>query len=175
MTMYKLARAGFRRPALAVVGILVLVILSDPAAKSNKRAVMVLSGADAPEIDRAARDFRMPDQIEWRGRPGSANQSATIFGDSSKPGFIVQLLKRGPDDWSQPHMHPNDRILTVLAGTMRIGTGSKFDKNNTISLGPGSIVKDFANQMHFDGSGPDGLTLEIVTMGPLPAGRGRAQ
>jgi len=175
MTMYKLARAGFRRPALAVVGILALVILSDPAAKSNKRAVMVLSGADAPEIDRAARDFRMPDQIEWRGLPGSANQTATLFGDSSKPGFIVQLLKRGPDDWSQPHMHPNDRILTVLAGTMRIGTGSKFDKNNTVSLGPGSIVKDFANQMHFDGSGPDGLTLEIVTMGPLPAGRGRAQ
>jgi hypothetical protein len=175
MTMNKLARAGFRRPALAVVGILALVILSDPSAKTNKRAVMVLSGADAPEIDRAARDFRMPDQIEWRGRPGSANQTATLFGDSSKPGFIVQLLKRGPDDWSQPHMHPNDRILTVLAGTMRIGTGSKFDKNNTVSLGPGSIVKDFANQMHFDGSGPDGLTLEIVTMGPLPAGRGRAQ
>jgi len=98
MTMYKLARAGFRRPALAVVGILALVILSDPAAKSNKRAVMVLSGADAPEIDRAARDYRMPDQIEWKGRPGSANQTATLFGDPSKPGLLVQLLKRGPAD-----------------------------------------------------------------------------
>ena len=175
MTMNKFARAGFRRPALAVVGILVLVILSDPAAKSNKRAVMVLSGADGPEIDRAARDFRMPDQIEWKGRPGSANQTATLFGDPSKPGLIVQLLKRGPNDWAQPHTHPNDRILTVLAGTMLIGTGSKFDKENTVALGPGSIVKDFANQAHFDGTGPDGLTLEIVTMGPLPAGRGRGQ
>ncbi|HTS50533.1 MAG TPA: cupin domain-containing protein [Bryobacteraceae bacterium] len=173
MTMSKLV--GFRWPALAVAGILALVVLSDPAAKSNKRAVMVLSGADAPEIDRAARDFRMPDQIEWKGRPGSANQSATLFGDPSKPGFVVQLLKRGPNDWAQPHTHPNDRILTVLAGTMLIGTGSKFDKENTVALGPGSIVKDFANQTHFDGSGPDGLTLEIVTMGPLPAGRGRGQ
>jgi len=166
MTMSKLV--GFRWPALAVAGILALVVLSDPAAKSNKRAVMVLSGADAPEIDRAARDFRMPDQIEWKGRPGSANQSATLFGDPSKPGFVVQLLKRGPNDWAQPHTHPNDR-------TMLIGTGSKFDKENTVALGPGSIVKDFANQTHFDGSGPDGLTLEIVTMGPLPAGRGRGQ
>jgi len=156
--------------ALAVAGAFVLLVLSGPS--TNRRAVMVLSAADAVTIDRSARDFRMPDQIEWRGRPGSANQTATLFGDPAKAGLYVQLLKRGPDDWSQPHTHPNDRILTVLAGTMRIGTGSKFDKENTVSLGPGSIVKDFANQAHFDGSGPDGLTLEIITLGPAPAGRG---
>jgi hypothetical protein len=143
--------------------------------RTGKRGVMLLSGADAVSIDRAARDFRMPDQIEWRGRQGSANQTATLFGDPLNPGLHVQLLKRGPNDWSQPHSHSNDRILTVLAGTMKIGTGSKFDKENTVSLGPGSIVKDFANQMHFDGSGPDGLTLEIVTIGPVQSGGGRAQ
>ena len=160
---------------LAIVGVLVLIVLSDPSMKTSKRGVMLLSGADAVSIDRAARDFRTPDQIEWNGRAGTANQTATLFGDPSTPGLHVQLLKRGPDDWSQPHSHPNDRILTVLAGSMRIGTGSKFDKENTVSLGPGSIVKDFANQVHFDGSGPDGLTLEIVTLGPTPSGGGRAR
>ena len=166
---------SFRRALFAATGVLVLIVLSDPSTRAVGRGVMLLSGAETVAIDRAARDFRMPDQIEWKGRPGSANQTATLFGDSSKPGLYVQLLKRGPDDWSQPHSHPNDRILTVLAGTMRIGTGSKFDKENTVSLGPGSIVKDFANQPHFDGSGPDGLTLEIITLGPAPSGRGRAQ
>src|SRR5579883_773814 len=165
----------FRRSLLAAFGVLALIVLSDPSTKPAGRGVMLLAGAEPASIDRAARDFRTPDQIEWKGRAGSANQSATLFGEASTPCLHVQLLKRGPDDWSQPHSHPNDRILTVLAGTMRIGTGSKFDKENTISLGPGSIVKDFANQMHFDGSGPDGLTLEIVTMGPVPAGRGRGQ
>ena len=173
MTIAKLASS--RWSSLAIVGVLVLIALSDPSMKTRKRSVILLSGADVVSIDRAARDFRMPDQIEWKGRQGSANQAATLFGDASTPGLHVQLLKRGPDDWSQPHSHPNDRILTVLAGTMRIGTGSKFDKANTISLGPGSIVKDFANQMHFDGSGPDGLTLEIVTMGPVPSRGGQAQ
>ena len=167
--------ASFRLALLAAAGVLVLIVLSDPSTKTSGRGVMVLAGAEPASIDRAARDFRTPDQIEWKGRPGSANQTATLFGDASEPGLHVQLLKRGPDDWSQPHSHPNDRILTVLAGTMRIGTGSKFDKENTISLGPGSIVKDFANQTHFDGSGPDGLTLEIVTMGPVPGRGGRAQ
>lgn len=166
---------SLRRSSLATVGVLALMILSDPSMKTGKRGVMLLSGADAVSIDRAARDFRMPEQIEWKGRAGSSNQSATLFDDPSNQGLRVQLLKRGPDDWSQPHSHPNDRILTVLAGTMRIGTGSKFDKANTVSLGPGSIVKDFANQTHFDGSGPDGLTLEIVTLGPAPSGGGRAR
>jgi len=172
MTGAKLAIS--RHSMLAIVGVVGLLFLSDPAIKTGTRSVILLAGADAASIDRAARDFRMPDQIEWRGRQGSANQSAALFGDPSNAGLHVQLLKRGPNDWSQPHSHPNDRILTVLAGTMRIGTGSKFDKENTVSLGPGSIVKDFANQMHFDGSGPDGLTLEIVTFGPAqPGGRGQ--
>ena len=99
-------------------------------------------------------------------RPGSASQTATLFGDPSRPGLFVQLLKRGPDDWSQPHSHPNERFITVLAGTFLIGTGPKFDRNNTVALGPGSVVHDIPNQMHFDGTGPEGATIEIVAIGP---------
>jgi hypothetical protein len=173
--MSKLARPGLQRLTLAV-GILAIAVLSDPSAKTNKQPdripphvqnMMALYGADAVTIDRNARDFKLPEQVDWKGRPGSANQSATVFGDPSKPGFVVQLLKRGPNDWSRPHAHPYDRIITVLAGTFLIGTGTKYDPNNTVALGPGSIVKDFANQTHFDGTGPDGATIEIITMGPL--------
>ena len=174
MTMSKLGRLVRRGPALVLV-ILALAALSDPSAKTNKRAgvitpdarnLMAVYGADAVTIDRNARDYKLPDQIEWKSRPGSSSQTAIVFGDPSKPGLYVQLLKRGPNDWSQPHSHPNDRYLTVLAGTMRIGTGAKFDPNNTVSIGPGSIVRDIANQTHYDGTGPEGLTLEIIGIGP---------
>ena len=181
--MSKLAGFGARRPTL-VVGILALAILSASSVRvhtraglvpSNVRNVMALYGADAATIDRNARDFRLPGQIDWRGRAGSASQSATVFGDPSKAGFVVQLLKRGPNDWSRPHSHPYDRVITVLAGTFLIGTGAKEDHDNTVALGPGSIVKDFANQMHFDGTGPDGATIEIITMGPTAAVRPEAK
>ncbi len=174
MTTSKLVRIALRWLAPAL-GILALVILSDRSAKMNKQAgvippdvrnLMALYGADAVSIDRNARDFRLPDQIEWKGRPGSVTQAAVVFGDPSKPGLYVQLLKRGPNDWSQPHSHPNDRFITVLAGTMLIGTGAKLDRNNTVAIGPGGIVRDIANQMHYDGTGPDGLTIEIIGMGP---------
>ena len=174
MTISKLTGRGIRRSILAS-GILVLAMLSDPSANRNKPSgpiapsvqnVLAIYGDEAVSIDRNARDFRMPDQIDWKGRPGSSSQTATVFGDPSKPGLYVQLLKRGPNDWSQPHSHPNDRYLTVLKGTMLIGTGAKFDPKNTVALGPGSLIKDFANQVHYDGTGPDGLTLEIIGMGP---------
>jgi hypothetical protein len=169
-----LSRFGLRRSAL-VLGILALAVLSDPSAKTNKRAgllapdvrnLMALYGADPVSIDRNARDYRLADQIEWKGRPGSVTQAAVVFGDPTKPGLYVQLLKRGPNDWSQPHSHPNDRFITVLSGTMLIGTGAKLDRNNTVAVGPGGIVRDIANQTHYDGTGPDGVTIEIIGMGP---------
>ena len=174
MKMFKLVRLGLPRPALAL-GILILAVLLSPSPKTNKRAgltppdlrnLLAVYGADAATIDRSARDFKLPDQIDWKSRPGGASQAAVVFGDPSKPGLYVQLLKRGPDDWSQPHSHPNDRFITVLKGTFLIGTGAKFDRDNTVAIGPGGIVRDIAHQMHYDGTGPEGVTIEIIGMGP---------
>jgi len=127
---------------------------------------MALYGADASSIDRNARDYKLLEQIDWKSRAGSASQTAVVFGDPTKPGMYATLLKRGPDDWSQPHAHPNDRYITVLKGTMLIGTGAKFDKKNVAAVGPGGMIHDIAGQMHYDGTGPDGLIIELIGMGP---------
>ena len=123
-------------------------------------------GAETVPIDRTMRDFKTPQDFDWKSRPGSASQTVALFGDPAKPGLYIQLLKRGPDDWSQPHSHANERFITVIAGTFKIGTGDKFDKDRTVSLGPGSVVRDIANQLHYDGTGPEGATIQIMGMGP---------
>lgn len=128
--------------------------------------LLTAHGAENVPIDRTMRDFKMPQDFDWKSRPNGAGQTAALFGDPAKPGMYIQLLKRGPDDWSQPHSHPNERFITVLAGTFKIGTGAKFDKEHTVSLGPGSVVRDIANQMHYDGTGPEGATIQIMGVGP---------
>jgi hypothetical protein len=172
--MFKLGSRTLRRTAVTL-GFLASVNLTGPSARTNKQAGVVLPhaanpmaiyGADTVTIDRHARDFKLPDQFEWNGGPGSASRTAALFGDPSKPGLYVQVTKRGPNDWSQPHSHPNERFITVLAGTFLIGTGAKFDKNNTVAVGPGGVVHDIPNQMHYDGTGPEGATLEFIAMGP---------
>ncbi len=172
--MFKLGSHGLRRTVLAL-GLLVVVAFVDSGARTDKHAGVVLSrpgnimalyGADAVTIDRKARDFKLPDQFEWNDRPGSATKTATLFCDPSKAGLYVQVTKRGPNDWSQPHSHPNERFITVLAGTFLIGTGPTFDKNKTVAVGPGGVIHDIPNQMHYDGTGPEGATLEFIAMGP---------
>jgi hypothetical protein len=174
VTISKLIPPAVGRLAPAAA-ILALAILLGPSAQTKKQAggirpevanLLAIYGADIASIDRAARDYKLPSQFEWKNRAGSASQTAILFGDPAKPGLYVELLKRGPDDWSQPHSHPNDRYITVLAGTMLIGTGAKQDRENTVSIGPGGVIRDIANQMHYDGTGPEGVTLEIIGMGP---------
>jgi len=169
MTMFKLWRTA------PILGILALAVFFQPAGRTNKQttpvlpqlgSLMALYGADAVTIDRNARDFRLPDQFIWKGRPEDPNKTAILFGDPSKPGLYVQVTKRSANVWSQPHSHKNERFITVLAGTFLIGTGAKFDKNNTVAVGPGGVVHDIPNQMHYDGTGPEGATLEFIAMGP---------
>src|SRR5438132_7143119 len=156
--MFKLGNRGPRRMAL-VLGFLVLAVFSDSAVRMNKHAslvlpqlgnVMALYGAEAVTIDRNARDFKLPDQFAWQERPGSASKTATLFGDPSKAGLYVQITKRGPNDWSEPHSHPNERFITVLAGTFLIGTVAKYDKNYTVALCHGGVVHDLPHQRHSD-------------------------
>ncbi|HWE51297.1 MAG TPA: cupin domain-containing protein [Bryobacteraceae bacterium] len=124
-----------------------------------------LPAAEEVTLDRAARDYKLPDQIQWRGKEDGP-KTATLFGDPSKPGLYVQLLKRPPNNWSGPHKHDHDRFITVLEGTMWIGTGTDFDKEKTVALHKGGFVRDIANQIHYDGSKDDGLTIEVVGITP---------
>lgn len=167
---------GLRRMAL-VLGFVTVATFSGTSVRTNTneqaglvlsppRNMMAIYGADGVTIDRNARDFRLPDQLEWKAAERGASKTATLFGDPTKPGLYVQITKRGPNEWSQPHSHPNERFITVLAGTFLIGTGAKFDKDNTIAIGVGGVVHDIPNQMHYDGTGPDGATLEFIAMGP---------
>jgi hypothetical protein len=162
MNISRFYRVVFRLSAV-VAGFSILAALSH---KSPKESFSLAAyGAEAVMLDRASRDYKLTDQIPWKGSPGGA-QSANLFGDPSKAGLYVQLLKRPPNNWSRPHSHDNDRFITVLEGTMWIGTGSNYDIEQTVPLRKGEFVRDIAKQMHFDGSKDDGLTIEIVGMGP---------
>jgi hypothetical protein len=184
--MMKLKSVEFlRRPLVPVACFAILTLMSGPPSRTSKLGMAAASAAEldtinrasklgmaaasAAELDtinRAARDFKLPEQIPWSKRAGNGAQTAILFGDPSKPGIYVQLSRRARNNWSRPHFHDNDRFITVLEGTMWIGTGTKFDPDATVALHPGGFVRDIAKQAHFDGSKDDGFTIEIVGMGP---------
>jgi quercetin dioxygenase-like cupin family protein len=155
------------RTLVLVAGYAILQSVPLQRSAGSTPGIAAASAAEVVTIDRAVRDYKLPEQIPWGKKSASGTQSATLVGDPSKPGLYIQLLRRPPNNWSQPHKHDHDRYITVLEGTMWIGTGNDFDVNKTVPLRAGSFLTDFGGQTHFDGSKEDGLTIEI--MGIVPA------
>ena len=93
-------------------------------------------------------------------------ESFVLYGDSSKPGLYLQYQRRAPNNWSTPHYHPIDRVVMVMGGTMRIGTGPTGDKTMTVAVPQGGFIHDIARGVHYDGSGNDPMWILTAGVGP---------
>ena len=124
-----------------------------------------LGSIQAGDLNPAALAFKLPDKIQWKEGNGGA-AAANLVGDPSKPGLYIYLNKWHPHHMSRPHFHPNDRFIYVISGTWWVGTGTKFDPDSTVPVPPGSFVKHFGKQVHYDGAKDEDTVLEIVGEGP---------
>ena len=122
---------------------------------------IVKAGAPDPK----ALVYELPDQIKWVESPAGSAQ-AVLFGDPNKPGMYGVLTKWHAHHMSHPHFHLNNRYITVISGTWWVGTGSKFDPDNTTPLPAGTFVTHFGKQIHYDGAKDQDVVLEIVGEGP---------
>jgi hypothetical protein len=125
-----------------------------------------LAGAGGAELDPVAAVFKLPDQIKWNENATTGSANAVLYGDPSKPGLYIVLVKWHAGHMSHPHFHPNDRFITVISGTWWVGTGTKFDPEATVPMPAGSFVTHFGKQVHYDGAKDGDTVLEIVGEGP---------
>jgi quercetin dioxygenase-like cupin family protein len=129
--------------------------LPDPASSDWKKG---------PVIDSGMRQVTRPEDMVWTKRDNGS--AINLFGNPDKSGMYVQYLKRNPNNWSRLHYHPTDRFITVLGGTMYLGTGTVLDQNKTVGLPKFGFVRDLAQGVHYDGTKDEDLWIEIAGMGP---------
>jgi hypothetical protein len=135
-------------------------------------ARMLAAGtASAAELDPKAVIYKLPDQIELKAT-GNGNASTTLAGDPTTTGLYIVLNKwlKG-NHFSKPHFHPNDRFITVLQGTWWVGSGRKWDPNNSVPMRPGTFVTHFGKQVHWDGAKDEDALILIVGEGPATSTR----
>ena len=125
-----------------------------------------LGTVKATDLNPVAVKLQLPDQIKWVDNTAGGVSSALITGNPEMPGLYVQLVKWHAHHMSHPHFHPNDRFIYVISGTWWVGTGTKFDPDSTVPVPPGSFVKHFGKQVHYDGAKDEDTVLEIVGEGP---------
>ena len=102
--------------------------------------------------------------------PGSSNLSSiqviVIHGDPSVKGLYTILLKVPANTKIAAHLHPDDRVATVITGTWYFGYGDVFDKGKLKKLAAGSIYTEVEDQNHFAMTGKKPVVVEITGYGP---------
>ena len=112
----------------------------------------------------------LPQDLEWEANPDIEGvASTTAIGDPTSKGLYVAFGRMAQDAAFPPHSHPDDRLTTVISGTMYYGVGEEFDETNMTAYPAGSVVFTPANTPHFmwaqdgetvmqeAGDGPTGL------------------
>jgi len=110
-----------------------------------------------------------PEDIRWLPYPalGKDAHTAIVVGDPAVAGPYVVRVKVGADMKIMPHIHPEDRVYTVISGVFYIGLGTAFDPAKLAAFAPGSVVVLPGNTAHFHWARSGEYVTQVYGLGPL--------
>ena len=130
-------------------------------------AVIVLVTTTAIAADQHV--MVQPDDLKWASAPPVLPKGAHIavlYGDPDKAEPFVFRLNSRPATRVAAHIHPNDYDLTVLSGTIYLGTGDKFDAARGDGLKAGGYLHLPKNTRHYEWSTED-TVIQLSGIGPV--------
>ena len=104
------------------------------------------------------------DDLEWSQRP-SGVRVAVLHGDPDAPGPFVLRLQYPAGYRKEPHYHPRDAFVTVLAGSYHRGYGEVFEESTAHELRPGTFSLNPGGVSHYEWTTAP-ATLEVHAIGP---------
>jgi quercetin dioxygenase-like cupin family protein len=152
-----------KRIITAIAGVLALGSLAF-AAEQKEKSMEKTTAAKTVE-----HTVLTPADLKWGepppGLPAGA-KLAVLEGDPTKKGeFTIRL--QAPDGYKvAPHTHPTAEKVTVISGTLFLGTGAKFDEAAAKELSQGSFAIMPAGMQHFAWTKGDTI-IQIHGPGPF--------
>jgi quercetin dioxygenase-like cupin family protein len=110
-----------------------------------------------------------PDSLKWTAAPlllPKGAQIAVLYGDPDKAEPFVFRLKFPAGYKVAAHIHPNHYDLTVLAGTMCLGMGDKFDAARGGGLKAGGYLHLPKGTHHYESTNED-TVIQLSGIGPV--------
>jgi quercetin dioxygenase-like cupin family protein len=109
------------------------------------------------------------ENIKWSPFPAFPPEArlAILVGDPKKPGPYVIRVRVPAGVILRPHLHPEDRIYTVISGVFYIGLGTKFDASKLKAYPPGSVIILPGNTPHFHWARSGSYETQVTANGPL--------
>jgi quercetin dioxygenase-like cupin family protein len=107
--------------------------------------------------------------LKWNDGPAAlpaGSKVAVLSGDPAKAGPFTVRLKFPTGFKVPPHTHPTAEHVTVLSGTLAMGTGPKFDEAAAHDMNAGAFSVMPAGTAHFATCKSECL-LQVHAMGPF--------
>ncbi|WP_353506650.1 cupin domain-containing protein [Variovorax flavidus] len=106
-----------------------------------------------------------PEELRWIAPPAGLPY-ALVVGDPTTAGVYVGRGRLEAGLRVEPHSHPDNRVVTVLSGTVLVGYGEVFDENKMKVLPAGSTWTEPANQPHYAWAKDGEVVVQVVGNGP---------
>ncbi len=150
----------------------------------------ILIGAVAFGLSVAASTWHLATAADWKDakivpadqrawRKGANLTGAEIAGDRNKQGSLyVNHVIYAKGVQITPHTHPDERVVTVLAGVFYQGIGDVFDESKAHALPAGSVIVLPPGTPHYGFAKDGDVTLQEIGTGPTatipwPAAKGK--
>jgi len=144
-----------------------IVLLVAGAASVSVRGVSRAAEQEHAKAS-AAWNLYVPSEIPWEPGPSSlapGAKMAVLEGDPTKEGFFTMRLLL-PDGYRvNPHWHPQTERLTIISGTLNLGTGDRFDGAATKALPAGTYSSMPPRMTHFATTTGETI-LQLSSIGP---------
>ena len=92
----------------------------------------------------------LPDTLKWTPLPDSPESSQVwLHGDETAHGPTLLRVRLAAGGRVGVRAHPDERIFSVLAGTLSVGFGSIFDETRMHDIPAGAVFIAPADQPHY--------------------------
>ena len=105
-----------------------------------------------------------PDDIEWD--TDRANHRAQIGGSSETAGLYVYRTRFPEGFRNQPHYHPDNRVVTVISGTLHVAHGSQIDEAAMRPIPAGGLWTEPAGVPHYVWAKDGPVIIQVIGEGP---------
>jgi quercetin dioxygenase-like cupin family protein len=125
------------------------------------------TGADAPAAPSAAIQIDAG-QLVWRAAPPSLPagiETAVLEGDPRAAGVFTMRLRAPAGTRLAPHTHPQPERVTVLAGAIGVGFGTRHEASRLKMFRSGDFYVNPPGQPHFVEFGEDSV-IQVTGEGP---------
>ena len=111
----------------------------------------------------------LPEDMEWKPFPAfpPSARLAVVVGEPTEPGPYVIRVKLPGGVKLMPHVHPEDRVYTVISGVFYIGLGEHFESEKLESYPPGSVIVLPGGTPHFHWARSGEYVTQVTAIGPL--------